>query len=64
MTNADGSRTFSFRAPPKNDAVSAGATATGGFLTGLLGVGMATVTSPLTNAAVCTVLQLPDCHPL
>lgn len=57
LTAADG-REFQYRAPPEGSAVSIGATAFGGFLTGLLGVGVGEVVLPQLVRTCCMALPL------
>ena len=57
-TTADGLRTFTYRAPARGSASSAGATAGGGFLTGLLGVGIGEVVLPQLVRGCCMPVPL------
>ncbi len=56
-TSADGS-VITYRAPPEGDARSAGATAAGSFLTGLLKIGVGEVVLPQLVRGCCMPLRL------
>ena len=57
-TTADGKRKFTYLAPQKGSASSTGATAGGGFLTGLLGVGIGETVLPQLVRGCCMPVPL------
>lgn len=57
-TTTDGERTFEYRAPSKGSATSVAATGSGGFLTGLLGVGIGEVVLPQLVRSCCMPVPL------